>query len=619
MESNRAIYLRLTLWNGVQLVTGATVPLSVRRLSDGQWWNGAAWQAGYIAVNMTEETGNDGVEGSYIYTAIGVQPRDHYVARALYTFAGDANATPFEAEWQTSHEPVTLFTGTVVSATSTTVTLDAGAPATVNYLNGAYIEIVEGTGAGQSGRWVSAYTVGRQATVEPQWVTTPDATSKYKVRPAAPITPTAAWLALVIAKSSQSSVDAIAAKLPAGLVSSQDEVLAIQNNTRVRVVLPPNMGRPDSGSTAYALDLYIYDQAGGMEVPDATPTITAKNEAGTDRSGNLSAVTNPATGKYTVTYTVADSHLIEQIRFEWSIVEGGSARIHGGAVQIVDTTAVDYTAADRSAAQASQAKVDTLHDSRLTTARAGNLDNLDTAVSGRAAPGDVMALSGLTRALLVDDIHDEQLSGHATAGSAGKALTDAAAAEANIRGADSDTLKTLSDQVDGITGITPQAVRDAMKLSPTAGAPAAGSVDEHLDEIATAVSQQVNVILGPVVTSKDPGNRLSAPLTLEMFESEAKDFAFTIQDIAGAPVDLSGMTLRLVVHDNSTPPVPTFKVEAPDIVVSGDDNEVATVTVSAAKSTDIARTLYFELWNVDGDAVLSHGPFITRPAEKDVP
>jgi hypothetical protein len=51
------------------------------------------------------------------------------------------------------------------------------------------------------------------------------------------------------------------------------------------------------------------------------------------------------------------------------------------------------------------------------------------------------------------------------------------------QGADGDTLKTLSDQVDGVAGLSAQGVRDAMKLAPTAGAPAAGSVDAHLDDV----------------------------------------------------------------------------------------------------------------------------------------
>lgn len=155
-----------------------------------------------------------------------------------------------------------------------------------------------------------------------------------------------------------------------GNVASSGEVTAIQNNTRVRVVVPPAMERPDSGSTAFKLHLYIYDDAGNMEAPDSAPTIAAANQSGTDRSANLGTVTLENTGHYSVTYTVNTAHAIEQILFEWTIVEGGATRLHGAATQIVDTTAVDFTAADR-------AKLDTLHDSRLTAARAGYLDNLN--------------------------------------------------------------------------------------------------------------------------------------------------------------------------------------------------------------------------------------------------
>ena len=163
-----------------------------------------------------------------------------------------------------------------------------------------------------------------------------------------------------------------------GNVASSAEVTAIQNNTRVRVIIPPLIERPDSGSTAYKLHLYIYDEVGNMEAPDSTPTLTVVNEAGTDRSANLGTVTAAGTGHYTVTYTVSSSHAIEELLFEWSIVEGGVTRLHGAAAQIVDTTAVDFTSADRT-------KLDTLHDTRLTATRAGNLDNLDAAVSTRSS------------------------------------------------------------------------------------------------------------------------------------------------------------------------------------------------------------------------------------------
>lgn len=133
-----------------------------------------------------------------------------------------------------------------------------------------------------------------------------------------------------------------------GQVASQTEVLAIQNNTNVRVDCPEVMERPDSGSVAYLLSLYIYDDAGNMESPDSTPTITAANQSGTDRSANLSSVTNVATGKYTATYTLSSGDSIEQIRFEWTIVEGSATRLHGRSAQVVDTTAVDFTNTDRS-------------------------------------------------------------------------------------------------------------------------------------------------------------------------------------------------------------------------------------------------------------------------------
>lgn len=46
-----------------------------------------------------------------------------------------------------------------------------------------------------------------------------------------------------------------------------------------------------------------------------------------------------------------------------------------------------------------------------------------------------------------------------------------------------DSLEAISDSGGG--GLTQQQVRDAMKLAPTAGSPASGSVDDHLDDILT--------------------------------------------------------------------------------------------------------------------------------------
>lgn len=98
-----------------------------------------------------------------------------------------------------------------------------------------------------------------------------------------------------------------------------------------------------------------------------------------------------------------------------------------------------------------------------TAARAPNLDNLDAAVSSRST---------------FDETTDpvELLDSGGTAGtSAAELVVDI---EANLSAAHG------AGQWDAVSaGLTQQQVRDAMKLAPTAGAPAGGSVDEHLDDI----------------------------------------------------------------------------------------------------------------------------------------
>jgi len=174
-----------------------------------------------------------------------------------------------------------------------------------------------------------------------------------------------------------------------GNVAASGEVTAIQNNTRVRVIVPALMERPDAGSTAYKLHLYIYDTNGNMEAPDSAPTITAVNEAGTSRSANLGVVTLEGTGHYSATYTLSSGDAIEQLIFEWTIIEGGLTRLHGAPAQVVDTTAVDFTAADRT-------KLDTLHDTRLSAARAGYLDNLSAGAVALEATLTAMKGAGWT-------------------------------------------------------------------------------------------------------------------------------------------------------------------------------------------------------------------------------
>jgi hypothetical protein len=185
-----------------------------------------------------------------------------------------------------------------------------------------------------------------------------------------------------------------AAKLdyvPAGMMPTQAEVLAIQNTTRSKAVVPGTIERPDSGSTAYKLSLYLYDEAGNMEAPDALPTVSAANQAGTDRSANLGSVTLLSTGAYEVTYSLAYDAAVEQLLFVWTYLEGGNTLKVPCTTQVVDTTAVDFTAADRT-------KLETVYDDWIDS---GRLDLLIDAIKSKtdglpaspAAMGDAMTLT----------------------------------------------------------------------------------------------------------------------------------------------------------------------------------------------------------------------------------
>jgi hypothetical protein len=93
---------------------------------------------------------------------------------------GTAAATP-----NTAGVPVvddrTLRTNTATAGAASTITLDAGAPTTVDLYKGCSISIIGGTGVGQA-RVITAYSAGRVATITPAWVTNPASGSVFEIR-----------------------------------------------------------------------------------------------------------------------------------------------------------------------------------------------------------------------------------------------------------------------------------------------------------------------------------------------------------------------------------------------------------------------------------------------------
>ena len=122
-----------------------------------------------------------------------------------------------------------------------------------------------------------------------------------------------------------------------------------------------------------------------------------------------------------------------------------------GAVTMTAGLVADITgnlsgAVGSAAALGTQAKTDVqsaLTSQGVTAARAAKLDNLDAAVSSREASGAAAAAIAA---------YDGPTNGELTA--ARNVVTAAiTAAEGNIRGADDDTLKTVSLQLDGLGSV----------------------------------------------------------------------------------------------------------------------------------------------------------------------
>jgi hypothetical protein len=115
---------------------------------------------------------------------------------------------------------------------------------------------------------------------------------------------------------------------------------AIQNlnnlSAKMNVYGTPLMEIPDSGTTTYAFTVVVRDDEDKLVALDGSPAIAAANAAGTSRSANLSAVSNPSTGRYTFTYSVASTHPAENLRITISGTVSGEARYVEWIGSVVD-------------------------------------------------------------------------------------------------------------------------------------------------------------------------------------------------------------------------------------------------------------------------------------------
>jgi hypothetical protein len=135
-----------------------------------------------------------------------------------------------------------------------------------------------------------------------------------------------------------------------GIVASHSDITSLNTASPfAQLVAGDQYQIPATGNATYQITLLLNnDQGVPTNADGGTFTTTVKNAAGTDRSGNLSSWSNPATGKYTATYTVASSATAEQLVI---IVTGtvSSVTFNAAAEPLVSAAfSLDFNSTDRS-------------------------------------------------------------------------------------------------------------------------------------------------------------------------------------------------------------------------------------------------------------------------------
>jgi hypothetical protein len=207
-----------------------------------------------------------------------------------------------------------------------------------------------------------------------------------------------------------------------------------------------------------------------------------------------------------------------------------------------------------------------------TSARAPNLDNLDATVSSRsdfdetADPVELLdtgGAAGTSAAELVTDIEADLASNHG------------------------------SGNWDATATVPAQTIRDAMKLAPTAGAPAAGSVDAHLDSIEADTD---SLDTTKITTAR--ANNLDEITAARLVELDAANLP---ADVDAVLADTSAIDARLPSDpaDNSDLLAQHTQTQA-DIATVGADAAKIDSAATATPGTATTGSLLDRLANKDG-------------------
>lgn len=241
-----------------------------------------------------------------------------------------------------------------------------------------------------------------------------------------------------------------------------------------------------------------------------------KNGATTLANKNSGGATNISNGVYHSTLNATDTDTLG--RLEIYVHVAGALAVKS-VFRVLTASAFDaiYTGTFNNLGGVAQSEDNDTKISLIPTTAMRGTDGANTVVPDAAGTAPTLTE-------MVDGVWDELQSGHTIAGTFGKFLD------------------VEVSSVSGGGGLTQQNVRDAMKLTPTAGAPSSDSVDEHLDTIDAATqATAIRSALGLASANMDVQFAASVTATgfnvgktgYTLIQSFPSNFASTVISVTG--------------------------------------------------------------------------------------
>ena len=328
-------------------------------------------------------------------------------------------------------------------STSSTIKFDTGASSVNDFYNRRIVRVVNGTGIGQERTIYNYDGPTRVATIhEDNWSTTPDATSEFQIMDQ--------FSYALGFGSGDTHVDC-----------NMEEIAAsgpVMNNLRdtYNGTGYANAKAPASQEALAALN--DFDPA------SETVTVGTNN----DKTGYTVSTNNDKTGYSVSTNNDKTGYTLSAagIAGMWNALTSGMVTVGSIGKKLADLVfgtdnkiLISTDAQDLNATLSVNAK----------------------AVAGSTAGATALASLNISGGIVESDAVKIE----------GQALSAKVGDNFNLfyQNAGGDTTKVVDDVGGSGTALNAQETRDAMKLAPTVGAPAAGSVDEHLDDIDAKTTQ----------------------------------------------------------------------------------------------------------------------------------